>query len=214
MFRHLGGKTAFNWCLADTEATKCRKCPGPAPMPPQTTRATEAPLDVSKLVKAIGSQFQGSGTCIWRWHAAAVNQGSLFGLPDEASLELRRFFLKVSLKYSSSVARSSKEEARLPAHTKFTDCNICNYVNTIGHGHLITRCASLWCSHADKQIDPRNPIRFGFHTTCRCRSLCHGWSWVFWNTWNRQSCKSSWVTWHLTLKSRQPFQWASSHRMS
>lgn len=103
MFRHLGGKTAFNWCLADTEATKCRKCPGPAPMPPQTTRATEAPLDVSKLVKAIGSQFQGSGTCIWRWHAAAVNQGSLFGLPDEASLELRRFFLKVSLKYSSKI---------------------------------------------------------------------------------------------------------------
>lgn len=101
MFRHLRGKTAFNWCLADTEATKCRKCPGPAPMPPQTTRATEAPLDVSKLV-AIGSQFQGSGTCIWRWHAAAVNQGSLFGLPDEASLELRRF-LKVSLKYSSKI---------------------------------------------------------------------------------------------------------------
>ena len=24
---------AFSWCLAETEATKCRKCPGPAPMP-------------------------------------------------------------------------------------------------------------------------------------------------------------------------------------
>ena len=161
MFRHLGGKTAFNWCLADTEATKCRKCPGPAPMPPQTTRATEAPLDVSKLV-AIGSQFQGSGTCIWRWHAAAVNQGSLFGLPDEASLELRRF-LKVSLKYSSSVARFSKEEARLPVHTKFTDWNICNYINTIRHVHLITMCASLWCSHETNRSKKSRQVRIPHH---------------------------------------------------
>ncbi len=56
-------------------------------MPRTSAYASQARAEVDVwMCESLWKSFE---ACIWRWHAAAVNQGSLFGLPGEASLELR-----------------------------------------------------------------------------------------------------------------------------